>query len=68
MSDTDGLATVEWFVDGVSVFATPVGGRSTSVSFLWRTVDVEPGAHTITLVVTDAGGSQTSARLDLTRR
>ena len=65
VSDSDGLATVEWLVDGTTVFVSPISGQSTGVSYVWRTAQTAPGPHTITLIITDARGAQTSAQLDL---
>ncbi len=63
-----GLATVEWLVDGESVFVKAVSGDSSGVSYLWRIADVPDGQHTITLALTDARGRVTRADLALTTR
>jgi len=65
VSDPDGLATVEWFVDGMAVFASPVSGSSTGVSYLWRSGGSTSGSHTITLVLTDRRGNRTVGDLEL---
>ncbi len=57
VSDSDGLATVEWLVDGVSALVSSAYGTSSGVSFVWRTGDAVSGSHTIAIVVTDARGS-----------
>lgn len=63
-----GLAFVEWLIDGVPVFVTPVSGSSSLVTYMWRIAGVEPGNHTITLVVTDARGGVAMGRLELITR
>ncbi|UCC30431.1 MAG: S8 family serine peptidase [Phycisphaerales bacterium] len=65
VSDSDGLATAEWLVDGTTVFVSPISGESTGVSYVWRTASTSSGRHTVTLIITDARGGQTSAQLDL---
>ena len=67
VSDSDGLAVVEWFIDGASVFVSPVSGVSTGVSYLWKAVAATPGRHTVTIGITDAIGSRTSGSLILVR-
>ncbi|MCH7592078.1 MAG: S8 family serine peptidase [Planctomycetes bacterium] len=62
------LAYVEWLIDDVPVFVTAVSGSSSLVTYMWRISSVEPGPHTITLVVTDAGGAMTTGRLELNTR
>lgn len=68
LGDADGLATVEWLVDGRSVFVSPVSGTSAGVSYLWRTSEAASGTHTITITVTDADGTITSDTLTLIKR
>ncbi len=68
VSDSDGLAAVEWFVDGVAVLATAVSGTQTSVSYYWRSAGAPSGEHTISLVVTDADGNQTTKSLGVVRK
>jgi len=68
VSDPDGLATVEWFVDGVSKVVNAVGSTSSSVSFVWQATGETRGTHTITLVAIDAYGNMTSAGMELTKR
>ncbi len=63
-----GLATVEWLINGQSVFASPVGGTKAEVSYLWRTRNVPAGMHTITLILTDLTGKSTSANIELRTR
>ena len=67
VSDSDGLAVVEWFIDGVSVFVSPISGVSTGVSYLWKANTATPGRHTVTISITDALGSRTSRSLVLVR-
>ncbi len=67
VSDPDGLAVVEWFIDGVSVFVSPVSGVSTGVSYLWKANAATPGRHTVSITITDAVGLRTSGSLILTR-
>ena len=68
VSDSSGLATVEWFVDGQSVFVSAVSGTSIGVSYLWRTSQVASGSHTITLLITDSLGNQGTADLNVSVR
>lgn len=68
VADFDGLAVVEWLVDGNSVFAAVVSGQSTGVSYLWRTADVEPGSHDVAITVTDSLGTRTTRSIQLTVR
>lgn len=65
VSAAHGLATIEWLVDGESSFVTGLSGTMSGVAFTWRTTGVERGRHTITLVVTDAGGRQAVRQLEL---
>ena len=65
VSDEDGLATVEWLIDGAPVFATAVSGEQSGVSFSWRTAGYESGSHVVTIIATDAGGNQTRSDLSL---
>lgn len=67
ISDSDGLAVVEWFVDGTSVSTTSVGGTSSVVSYLWRGAASTSGAHLISVQVLDGRGEATSANLALNR-
>jgi len=68
VADTDGLATVEWFVDGLGVHSSAVSGQSTGLSYMWRVADYATGRHTITLIVTDLLGHRTTGELDLIKR
>ncbi len=68
VSDSDGLSTVEWFVDGQSRLVNAVSTGSAGVSYLWRIAGVTPGRHVITLIVTDAGGVATTGQLELNTR
>ncbi len=65
VSDTDGLATVEWLINGTSVLVGTVSGKSSGVSYVWRTAGEESGRHTVTLIVTDTRGNRTTGQLDL---
>jgi hypothetical protein len=65
VSDPDGLALLEWFVDGEPVFSQRIAGTSSGVSFLWRARDTMSGKHTITTRITDSFGNQTSGSLTL---
>ena len=68
VADTDGLATVEWLIDGASVFVESVSGKSVEVSLLWRSSRYDKGTHTITIVATDMRGDQTTGQLSLVTR
>ena len=68
VSDTTGLVTAEWFVDGESAFVSAISGTSVGLSYLWRTSAASSGSHKVTLVVTDSVGNQTSADLTLKLR
>lgn len=68
VSDSDGLAVVEWWIDGASVQTVTASGTSTGVSYLWRGSGVTVGSHTIMLQVIDARGNRQSANLSLVRR
>ena len=68
ISDGDGLALIEWFVDGTSQLITPTTGLSTGVSYVWRSSQALPGEHVVTLVVTDITGRQTTGVLRLFTR
>jgi subtilisin family serine protease len=68
VSDDDGLATVEWLVDGDSVLVQPLSGQSSRVSYAWRTAGWPRGDHTITIVVIDAMGTQTRGNLLLIKQ
>ncbi len=63
-----GLATIEWLIDGESVFVTSIGGRSSGLSYNWRTREVMSGRHTITIIVTDQAGTQARRSLQLIKR
>jgi hypothetical protein len=67
ISDVDGLAVVEWLVDGDTVFAASISGQSSGVSFQWNAAYVTPGRHTIAIVVTDTLGNRATGTLDLVR-
>ena len=66
--DKDGLSTIEWLIDGESVFVATVSGTSSSISYKWRTTGVSKGTHTITLVVIDSDGDVQSASLSLNKK
>jgi len=66
LRDADGLATVEWLIDGTSKSVGAVSGTSAGVSYLWRSAGSARGEHVVTLVVMDATGAQTTGRLTLT--
>ncbi len=68
VSDSDGLALVEWLIDGRSVLVSTLTGTSSGISYSWRARDATPGNHTVTVIATDAGGSRTTAGLPLSRR
>ena len=68
VSSSASLVSVEWLVDGVSEFVAATGGTSSRVTYIWRSDDVAPGSHTLTLVVTDAAGRFTTGRLELVAR
>ena len=68
VSDFDGLATVEWFVDGTGVNSSAVFGESTGLSYMWRIAEYTTGSHTITLIVTDLLGHRTAGGLELVKR
>ena len=65
VSSGAGLATVEWLIDGESVFSRGLSGTESGVSYFWPSGNYDPGPHTITLVVTDARGQRTTAQLSL---
>lgn len=67
VSDEDGLASVEWFIDSETLHTVRVSGRYVDVSIYWSADEADPGSHTITLIVTDARGNRTSANLILIR-
>jgi len=58
-----GLSTVEWLIDGASVFSTAVSGTESGVSYFWPSYNYDTGQHTITLVVTDTRGNRTTGTL-----
>ncbi|MBI4717539.1 MAG: S8 family serine peptidase [Planctomycetes bacterium] len=68
VSSDAGVATVEWFVDGDSMFVSAVSGTSSGVSYVWRSAGASSGAHVITAVLTDGAGSQYLGRLNLVLR
>lgn len=65
LSDSNGLATVQWFIDGESVFTAPVSGTSSTVSYQWRAGSATKGNHNVTIVVLDAAGDRSTASLTL---
>jgi thermitase len=65
VTDEDGLATVEWLIDGSPVVAGAVSGGTSRVSYVWRTTGQAPGRQPITSVVTDAMGRQARGDLEL---
>jgi subtilisin family serine protease len=68
VSDAQGLAVVEWWIDEQPVWTAAVSGTSSGVSYVWRGAGGAPGPHLITLQVLDAAGNRQSASLSLTRR
>ncbi len=68
VSDADGLSLIEWFVDGESVFSSPMSGTSSGVSYVWRSASYAAGSHSVTVAITDTAGNQTRGNLSLTRR
>ena len=68
LSDPDGLALIEWLVDGRSALVSTVSGRTSGVSFVWRSAGYAKGPHTITAVITDNLGNVTQGALGLTRK
>jgi hypothetical protein len=67
VSDEDGLATVEWLIDGEPVWVSAVSGQSSRVSYAWRAQDAFAGRHTVSIVVLDVTGRQARADLELVR-
>ncbi len=65
VSDSNGLATMEWLIDGQSVYVSPLAGESSGVEYVWRTTGAARGRHTVTLTITDSLGNRTSGQLDL---
>ena len=63
-----GLATVEWLIDGESVFVTPVTGSTSQVNYLWRTAGASRGSHTVTVIATDMNGDQSTGHIELVKR
>jgi subtilisin family serine protease len=68
VTDSDGLTTVEWYVDGALAAALPAGGDTSTVSFTWRASEAATGPHTITLIAVDTQGRSTQSSLELTKR
>ncbi len=68
VSDSDGLAIIEWFVDGASVFVAPLSGKSSGVSYVWPSNAYPAGTHTVSISVTDNKGNQTRGSLSLIRK
>jgi hypothetical protein len=67
VSDADGLAVVEWLIDGKSALVSTLTGTSSGISLSWRARGSTPGRHTITLILTDTTGARTTGTLSLTR-
>lgn len=65
VTDDTELRTAEWLADGLRQDAEALGGKSAVVDFLWNASAVTNGTHVITLLVEDAAGNQTTARLTL---
>jgi hypothetical protein len=63
-SDDDGVAQVEFFVDGVSIGTDNDGTNGWSVS--WDTTGVDDGAHTVAAVATDTAGQTGSHSVTVT--
>jgi len=63
-----GLATIEWRVDGETMLAAALSGDSSGVTYLWRTGEVSPGQHRITISITDTKGAQAIGSLTLVTR
>lgn len=68
VSDTDGMAAIEWWINGVAVQTTALTGTTSGVSYLWRGSGVPAGVYTITLQVIDIRGNRQSGNLTVTRR
>lgn len=68
VADADGLAVIEWFVDGKSVFVAPLSGKSSGVSYVWRSQTYSKGTHTITIAITDITGNTTRGSLSLVKQ
>lgn len=68
LADADGLAVIEWLVDGQSVFVSPLSGMNSGVSYVWRSDSFPKGSHSITIVATDNLGNQTRGSLILERK
>lgn len=62
----DGLATIEWIIDGETVLTQAVSGTSSRVSYRWRSAAREDGAHTIVLRVISAEGDAFLGTLEVT--
>jgi len=65
LSAEAGLATVEWLVDGASVWTSSVSGTESDVTYLWPSDDYPAGPHTITAILTDARGRRTTGDITL---
>lgn len=68
ISAEHGLAVAEWLVDGSSVLVTAVSGRSSRVTYVWRTSGVSRGSHTVAIIVTDTDGRQATGHLELIKQ
>ncbi|MCH8147297.1 MAG: S8 family serine peptidase [Planctomycetes bacterium] len=68
ITNANGLASVEWLLDGDTIAVGTLSGQSTRVTFVWRSTNSPRGEHTITIIATDAAGRQTRGDLQLTRR
>src|SRR5690349_7627310 len=64
----DDIASARILVDGVEVFSETFDSPSAEVTFSWDTKSVEDGQHTITVVVTNETGQETTETYDIVVR
>ena len=67
VSDPDGLAVIEWLVDGDTAFTTYLTGTSSGVSYRWSASAAPRGQHEIAVFITDVNGQQSFGSITLTR-
>jgi hypothetical protein len=67
VTDPDGLAAAEWWIDGSPVYTSAISGTTTGVNYLWYGSGVANGEHTIVVNVIDANGTRQTANLVLRR-